>query len=271
MQAGNIAAGDPGIPILQPQQQNAPPMVMDGKTIKHRKCALDECEQPLVNYKNGRFCDVHINLQDICGIIPCGLPVQLAALGDTPGGEVVHTFKAKTIYCLQTVKWACGAPVLGILNSIWADYPDLRPGFIAYDDACSLLRHIVTQNATDSWVSTTKFVVHAWHYIGHRATDILCRLWCNPAPVNGAQPNLVLVEEDKNGAQHQTRAFNTEAVEQLNSWLTGFEPQLRQMSEVNYDFFIHILMMIYGENVADKVERKGMDLSDEFWVQAIGE
>ncbi|KAJ6613065.1 hypothetical protein B0H10DRAFT_1806149 [Mycena sp. CBHHK59/15] len=349
--AGNIAAGDPGIPILQPQQQNAPPMgtprgyvrmaVMDGKTIKHRKCALDECVRPLVNYKNGRFCDVHINLQDICGIIPCGLPVrhagaltcatqshidwqrqyanrfsrlsfpgvrrvirrqqelgeanhqlhgptlqvQLAALGDTPGGEVVHTFKAKTIYCLQTVQWACGAPVgwgkcyrsesspqvLGILNSIWADYPDLRPGFIAYDDACSLLRHIVTQNATDSWVSTTKFIVDAWHYIGHRATDILCRLWCNPAPVNGAQPDLVLVEEDENGEQHQTRAFNTEAAEQLNSWLTGFEPQLRQMSEVNYDFFIHILMMIYGENVADKVARKGMDLSDEFWVQAIGE
>ncbi|KAJ6617295.1 hypothetical protein B0H10DRAFT_2384459 [Mycena sp. CBHHK59/15] len=246
--------------------------VMDGKTIKHRKCALDECERPLVNYKNGRFCNVPINLQDICGIIPCGLPV-------------VHTFKAKTIYCLQTVQWVCGAPVgwgkcyrsesspqvLGILNSIWADYPDLRPGFIAYDDACSLLRHIFTQNATDSWVSTMKFIVDAWHYIGHRATDILCRLWCNPAPVNGAQPDLVLVEEDKNGEQHQTRAFNTEAVEQLNSWLTGFEPQLRQMSEVNYDFFIHILMMIYGENVADKVARKGMDLSDEFWVQAIGE
>ncbi|KAJ6614466.1 hypothetical protein B0H10DRAFT_2044853 [Mycena sp. CBHHK59/15] len=244
--AGNIAAGDPGIPILQPQQQNAPPMgtprgyvrmaVMDGKTIKHRKCALDECERPLVNYKNGRFCDVHINLQDICGIIPCGLPVRHAGAltcatqshidwqrqyanrfsrlsfpgvrrvirrqqelgatcspGDTPGGEVVHTFKAKTIYCLQTVQWACGAPVgwgkcyrsesspqvLGILNSIWADYPDLRPASL------------------------------------HMTMHILCRLWCNPAPVNGAQPDLVLVEEDENGEKHQTRAFNTEAADSL--------------------------------------------------------
>ncbi|KAJ7730074.1 hypothetical protein DFH07DRAFT_756457, partial [Mycena maculata] len=49
------------------------------------------------------------------------------------------------------------------------------------------------------WLSTTKFLVDAWHYIGHCATDILCRPWCNPAPTNGSQPDLILVEEDTNG------------------------------------------------------------------------
>ncbi|KAJ7810733.1 hypothetical protein B0H13DRAFT_1667304, partial [Mycena leptocephala] len=66
--------------------------------------------------------------------------------------------------------------------------------------------------------------------------DILCQLWRNPAPKNGSQPDLVLVEEDANSVRHQTRAFNTETAEQLNSWLNGFESQLRQMSDMNYDF-----------------------------------
>ncbi|KAF7344089.1 hypothetical protein MVEN_01698600 [Mycena venus] len=207
-----------------PQQLNAPPpglprgyvrlAVMDGKNIQHRKCALDLCQRPLLNYRDGRFCEVHLDLRDICGIIPCGRPVreagavtcndqahmdwyrqyhnrfsrlsfpgvrrvirrqqergdnstapalrvELPALGDLPGDQVVHTFKAGSTYCLQTIQWACGYPigwgkcyrsesesqVLGIMDRIWADHPDSRPSFLAYDNACSLLRHIVTQDS----------------------------------------------------------------------------------------------------------------------------
>ncbi|KAJ7435060.1 hypothetical protein FB451DRAFT_1062945, partial [Mycena latifolia] len=122
------------------------------------------------------------------------------------------------------------------------------------------------------WLATTKFLVDAWHYISHRTTDILCQLWCNPAlAANGSQRDLILVEEDDNGAIHQTRAFNTEIAEQLNSWLSGFESQLRQMSHVNYDFFVHVLMMIYGERVEEQVAKKDLGLSDEFWAEARGE
>ncbi|KAJ6484160.1 hypothetical protein C8R45DRAFT_1214970 [Mycena sanguinolenta] len=348
----NIDGNPEGVPFPPPPQHDAPlpgeprgyvrMVVMDGKTIQHQKCALDECERPLVNYKNGRFCEVHLNLQEKCGIIPCGLPVRqvgaltcatdshiqwerqytarffrltfpgvrrvirqqqgladnqnahghgptlrvsLPALGDTPGDQVVHTFKAKYTYCLQTVQLACGYPVgwgkcyrsessrqvVAILNRIWENHPNSRPSFIAYDDACDLLRHIITQNRNDPWISSTKFIVDAWHYIGHRATDMLCRVWCNPAPKNGSQPDLVLVEQDANGVQHQTRAFNTETAEQLNSWLNGFESQLRHMSDVNYDFFVHVLMMIYAERVEKKVTQRQLELSDDFWVQATGE
>jgi hypothetical protein len=93
---------------------------------------------------------------------------------------------------------------------------------------------------------------------------------CNPAPTNGSQPDLILVEEDANGTKHQTRVFNTETAEQLNSWLNGFESQLRQMSDVNYDFFIHVLMMIYAERVKKQVDTKDLGLSDEFWAEATG-
>jgi hypothetical protein len=69
---------------------------------------------------------------------------------------------------------------------------------------------------------------------------------------------------------HQTRAFNTETAEQLNSWLSGFESQLRQMSSVNYDFFVHVLMLIYSEMVAGRMESKGLELDEEFWGEVNG-
>ncbi|KAJ6467573.1 hypothetical protein C8R47DRAFT_1179928 [Mycena vitilis] len=288
---------------------------------------LNDCKNPLCNYKNGRFCEVHLPLRLVCGIIPCGLPIrsadsvtcvtpahiqwhkqyedrfhrlnfpgvqrvirrqagtpaaaagaahpvrgpslqiQLQALGETPGDQVVHTFKAKTIYCLQTIQWACGVPigwgkcyksesapqVLAFLNK-------KRPGFVVYDKACELLRHIVTQNIDDSWIASTKIY----------STDILCRTRCNPAPSDGSQPDLVITQVDENGVAHQTRAFNTETAEQLNSWISGYESQLRQMTDVNYDFYIHVLMMMYGEMVEKRVVSKHRELTDEFWDEVNG-
>ncbi|KAJ7069897.1 hypothetical protein C8F01DRAFT_1246066 [Mycena amicta] len=310
-------------------------MVMDGKTITHKKCAVFSCDKPLVNYKNGRFCQEHLGKKDICGFVACGEPVRaegaltcskaehvawykrfderfhrlsypgvkrvirrqniatengedisgptleidLPELEGIPWNKVEHTFRAKTTYCLQTAQWACGWPigwtkcyraespsaVLKFINYLWDGNLEARPGFVGYDKACELLRHIVTQNPLDDWIETTKFIVDAWHYIGHRATDILCRTRCNPAPTDGSQPDLVLVEEDDNGVKHQTRAFNTETAEQLNSWLNGFESQLRQMTDVNYDFYVHVLMLVYSEIVAKRIESKGRELGEGFF------
>ncbi|KAJ7509401.1 hypothetical protein B0H11DRAFT_1664882, partial [Mycena galericulata] len=64
--------------------------------------------------------------------------------------------------------------VFSFLNKIWDDCPESRPSFMVYDNACELLRHIVTQDHQDLWIKTTKFIVDAWHYIGHRSTDVLC-------------------------------------------------------------------------------------------------
>ncbi|KAH6902352.1 hypothetical protein BKA70DRAFT_1374595 [Coprinopsis sp. MPI-PUGE-AT-0042] len=335
----------------RPVQQDAPPAgaprgyvrlaVMDGKTVGHRTCALSTCEGPLTNFKDGRFCQTHIPLKHVCGIIPCGQPVSgpgrltcnneahqnwhiqyqnrfkrltfpgiqrilrrqqegqganqigqpalnieagLPQLGDIPGNEVVHTFRARTVYCVQTIQWACGKPigwgkcyrsesapqVLSILDRIWEGRGNMRPSYIAYDDACDLLRHIVTQDNQSPWLAATRFIVDAWHYVGHRATDALCRLWCNPAPMDGSQPDLIVVEEDQNGNLRLARAFNTETAEQLNAWITRYEAQLRQMSDVTFDFFIHVLMLLYGESVDARIERKERGLPDEFWDDVLG-
>ncbi|TDL15344.1 hypothetical protein BD410DRAFT_900077 [Rickenella mellea] len=335
-----------GMPdVAQCHQQVPPPegeargyvrmAVMDGKTIGHRICAVIDCRNGLVNYRNGRFCEEHLQLRNICAIIPCGRPVEigevtcdddshrtwhrkwlqrfsrlsypgvrrvirrqeevppapeteigvsrpvltvnLPQLGNTPGSEVVHTFRARKLYCIETVQWACGVPigwgkcykseslpqVLSIIDRIWAMYREFKPAFMVYDDACDLLRHIVTQDRGSHWLVTTKFIVDAWHYIGHKAVDVLCRTWCNPAPLDGSQPDLVWVEEDELGEKHTTRAFNTETAEQLNSWLTGFEAQLRQMSDVNFDIYVHVLLMLFGEMVEEKILEKGRGLDED--------
>ncbi|KAF8975051.1 hypothetical protein BDQ17DRAFT_1211008, partial [Cyathus striatus] len=65
------------------------------------------------------------------------------------------------------------------------------------------------------WSLTTKFIVDSYHYINHRTTDYTCHKWCNPAPLNGSAPNLVVVENDIYGRPHYKRAFNTQVSNKL--------------------------------------------------------
>ncbi|KAJ7848261.1 hypothetical protein B0H14DRAFT_3673455 [Mycena olivaceomarginata] len=291
-----------GIPS-EPEQQEFLPQnghrgyvrlaVMDGKTIKHKICSVNLCHKPLVNYKNGRFCEDHLDLRDICGIVPCGRAVHSSGAFTCDNAahkdwhiKYLNRFPRMSFPGVQRVirrqlggesRFDGQSETEGGGPSLRAELPDLNGVagaqtiqwscgfFIAYDDACNLLRHVVTQDANSPWIRTTKFIVDAWHYIDHRATDVLCRLWCNPAPTNGSQPDLVLVDVDENGCTHTTRAFNTETAEQLNAWLNGFEAQLRQMSATNYDFCVHVLMFLYKEMVEERILKKQRTLSDEFW------
>ncbi|KAJ7280149.1 hypothetical protein C8J57DRAFT_1567340 [Mycena rebaudengoi] len=294
----------PNMPVVLPQQaspaEGAPRgyvrmAVMDGKTLKHRMTAttLFTTTKMGVSVKSTWIMPTYAGLFLAEGLCILVMPSPAMTKLILPG---INNMKIDSIGCLSqvyrelfgdslTVQWACGLPigwgkcyraestpqVLSFLNKVWEDHPDSRPSFIGYDKACDLLRHIVTQNPNDLWIKSTKFIVDAWHYIGHRATDILCRTRCNPAPTNGSQPDLVVTEVDANGVVHQARAFNTETAEQLNSWLNGFESQLRQMTDMNFDFFIHVSMLIYGETVTKRVVSKGRELTPEFWKEVNGD
>jgi hypothetical protein len=37
------------------------------------------------------------------------------------------------------------------------------------------------------------------------------------------------------------------------------------MTDVNYDFFVHVLIMIYSDRVTKHIDSKGLGLDDEFW------
>ena len=142
---------------------------------------------------------------------------------EVSGSKYNNYFSAPRFYCVETICAPCGvviawrkfakaegvAKILRLLEDVYPD-PASRPSYIAIDKGCALLKHIVKQGHWPAWEPTTRIIVDSYHYINHRVTDHLCRTWCNPAPLNGDAPNLVVVDEDKQGNPYYKRAFNTQ-------------------------------------------------------------
>jgi hypothetical protein len=180
-----------------------------------------------------------------------------------------HYFGPAQFYCVETICAPCGV-IIGwdkfaksesptkILNFLNKMYPteDTRPDYICIDKACMVLQTAATNNAWDVWKRTTRFIVDAYHYNNHSVLDILCRTWCNPAPSDGSAPNLVIIARDKFGKPYLKRAFNTQACEQLNSWLGGFESILKRMTVGNFDWFLHTMLFYHTRYVIEKQQRK---------------
>lgn len=185
--------------------------------------------------------------------------------------NIYHRYRAAEIYCVETIQFACSVPigwgkcyrsespsqVLAFLNRIF-ELLGFRPSFIAYDNACSLLAHIFGSApiANRSWHNTTRFIVDAFHYITHRTTDDFCRIFNNPAPADGSQPDLVITQTDAEGVTHATRAFNLETAEQLNAWLAPYEGPLKQMTHWRFDFTMHVLMLLYTEDAESRIAKR---------------
>ena len=179
-------------------------------------------------------------------------------------------FMAPRFYCVETICAPCGVVIAwtkfaksesptNILNFLESVYPDeaSRPDYICIDKACLVLRSCIANGTWTQWQNTSRFIVDSYHYINHRSTDSLCRKWCNPAPSNGSAPNLVVVEKDKEGKPYQKHAFNTQACEQLNAWLGGFETMLRKMTVGNFNWFLHTMLSYHTKLVIEKQAKKG--------------
>ena len=122
------------------------------------------------------------------------------------------SFIAPRTYCVETLCAPCGVVVAwtkfekaesptNILNFLGSVYPekDQRPAYICIDKACMVLRTCLNNAWWEDWLETSRFIVDAYHYINRRATDDMCRTWCNPAPMNGSAPNLVITQRNTEG------------------------------------------------------------------------
>lgn len=178
-------------------------------------------------------------------------------------------FSPSRFYCVEIICKPCGCVVAWklfdksesptkILKFMDSVYPsvELRPNYVCIDKGCKVLRTSIANDSWETWKQTTRFIVDSYHYINHRTSDYLCRKWCNPAPLNGSAPNLVVVDEDKQGRKYYKRAFNTQACEQLNSWLGGFDPILKRMKIGNFNWFIHTMLFWHTKKVIKKAENK---------------
>ena len=188
----------------------------------------------------------------------------------TPETRRKNYFSPSRFYCVETLCAPCGTVIAwakfaksesptNILNFLETVYPteESRPAYICIDKACLVLRTAIANGSWDAiWKKTTRFIVDAYHYINHRLTDYLCRRWCNPAPQDGSAPNLVIVSRDNHGQLYLKRAFNTQACEQLNAWLGGFESILKRMTPSNFDWFLHTMLFYHTRHVLEKQKQK---------------
>ncbi|KAF8231618.1 hypothetical protein L208DRAFT_1468210, partial [Tricholoma matsutake] len=209
---------------------------------------------------------------------------------DEPAGEEPERknyFSPSQFYCVETICAPCGVVIawarfaksesptniLAFLESVFPT-EESRPDYICIDKGCAVLHTAISNGSWGQiWQHTTRFIVDSYHYINHRTSDYMCRKWCNPAPLDGSAPNLVIVETDPDGNNYYKCAFNTQvsnyqnddfaadepmiqACEQLNAWLGGFENILKRMVPGNFDWFLHTMLFYHTRHVIDKQNRK---------------
>ena len=75
-----------------------------------------------------------------------------------------------------------------------------------------MLRTAIFNGSWEEWKKTTHFIVDSYHYnnLNHKATELLCSKFCNPASSDGSAPNLVQFAGDKYGVMQMQRAYNTQ-------------------------------------------------------------
>ncbi|KAM6491941.1 hypothetical protein JOM56_012579 [Amanita muscaria] len=179
-------------------------------------------------------------------------------------------------YCVETLCAPCGVVVAwdkfpkaesptNIMDFLQRVYPEQgrRPAYICIDKACLVLKTVANSDTYRAWLDTSRFIVDAYHYSNHRATDEVCRKWCNPAPLDGSAPNLVITERNARGQLYYKRAFNTQACEQLNAWLGGFEPILKRMTAGNFNWFLHTMLFYHTMQVIRKQNQRRRDEDED--------
>src|SRR5258705_10965272 len=185
-------------------------------------------------------------------------------------------FVPSRIYCVETICAPCGAVVAwakfaksesptNILNFLDHVYPsyESRPDYICIDKACLVLQSSMANGSWLRWCQTSRFIVDSYHYTNHSVTDDLCCAWCNPTPSNGSAPNLVVTGINNDGDPYEKHAFNTQACEQLNAWLGGFESILRRMTPANFNWFLHTMLSYHTTQVLQRQAKSWDDAESD--------
>jgi hypothetical protein len=90
-------------------------------------------------------------------------------------------------------------------------------------------------------MQSTRFLVDTFHFQTHKE-EPCCQTFCNPSPMDGSQPDLVIPIQGNDGIIHLHCAFNTEAAEHLNSWFVGYSGILSHMWAENHDFLVQVML-----------------------------
>lgn len=180
-----------------------------------------------------------------------------------------HFFGPARYYCTETACYPCGlaiawslfnksespSNILRFLAFIFPT-PESRTSFVCIDKGCQVFRTAIANGSFNTTWKDTRFIVDTYHYSNHKRTDELCRTWCNPTPLDGSNPNLVEEVQDNSGVLRMRRLFNTQASEQLNSWLAGYAQILKRMTAFNFRWFLHAILYFHTKRILRKQAEK---------------
>ena len=134
---------------------------------------------------------------------------------EAPEAQQKNYFSPSRFYCVETLCAPCGVVIAWtkfaksesptkILKFLKDTYPnkETRPDYVCIDKACLVLKTSLNNGSWEEWKETTCLIVDAYHYCNHHVKDFLCRMFCNPAPLDGSAPNLVIEAENKNGEKY---------------------------------------------------------------------
>ena len=71
---------------------------------------------------------------------------------------------------------------------------------------------------------------------------------------------MIIIATASDGSTYQKCAFNTQACEQLNAWLGGYESILKRMTPSKFNWLIHAMLFYHTNHVIKQQklkERKG--------------
>ena len=121
------------------------------------------------------------------------------------------------------------------------DLPRARPSYLFYDNNCNFRRHLDNRDAeTRAAFEGMALPVDVFHAkTKHEASDEFCQTNCNPALFSELFSRHPQTNE-------VTWTFNSSAAEQVNVWFGKFLPVVREMSEVNFNFFLDEMISIHN-------------------------
>lgn len=132
-------------------------------------------------------------------------------------------FTPGRFYCIELMVNPCGVPVawtlfdrsesptqiISFINAVHTRPAD-KSQYYCIDKACQVVRRLVSTGQWKIFSESSRLIVDSYHYLNHRASDWLCRTWCNPAPIDGSAPNLVRIEKEAGGKVKMQRIYNTQ-------------------------------------------------------------
>jgi hypothetical protein len=135
---------------------------------------------------------------------------------EAPEAQKKNYFSPARFYCVETICAPCGVVIAWtkfaksesptkILKFLKDTYPnkETRPDYICIDKACQVLKRSLNNGSWEEW---KEIIVDAFHYCNHCVKDWLCHMYCNPAPLDGSAPNLV-IEVETEGCKISEASF----------------------------------------------------------------